>query len=56
MPISIFLILLGKGANIWDHLTHTYPNMINDHLNADVGANSYRFFDKDLQALKETKV
>lgn len=31
----------GKGPSIWDDFTHTYPDKIVDHQNADIGPNSY---------------
>lgn len=51
-----FFFLLGKGPSIWDHLSHTHPEMIKDHSNADIGPNSYHLFEKDIEVLKETKV
>lgn len=46
----------GRGPSIWDTFTHEHPEMIDDHSNGDVSADSYHLFDKDLEALKELKV
>jgi beta-glucosidase/6-phospho-beta-glucosidase/beta-galactosidase len=42
----------GKGPSIWDTLTHEHPDLIADHSTADVGADSYHFYGKDIEALK----
>lgn len=46
----------GKGPSIWDKCTHDHPELIADHLNADVAADSYNLFAEDIKALKETGV
>lgn len=46
----------GKGPSIWDSLTHNHPELIADHLTADVGADSYHFYKKDVEALKHVGV
>lgn len=43
----------GKGASIWDHLTHSDPASIGDRSNADVTANSYELYADDVQALRQ---
>lgn len=42
----------GKGASIWDTFTHEHNERIVDRSNADVSANSYHFYEKDVDALK----
>lgn len=32
----------GKGESIWDHMTHVYPERIEDKSNADRSAESYK--------------
>lgn len=46
----------GKTPSIWDTFTHDHPELIKDHSNADVGADSYHLFQKDIDALKEIGV
>jgi beta-glucosidase/6-phospho-beta-glucosidase/beta-galactosidase len=41
----------GKGPNIWDTFTHTYPERIADGSNGDVAANSYEKYQEDVDAL-----
>ncbi|XP_042513508.1 beta-glucosidase 12-like isoform X2 [Macadamia integrifolia] len=43
----------GKGPNIWDNFTHTHPEKIKDHSNADVAVDSYHLFKVDVQKIKE---
>ncbi|CRK95547.1 CLUMA_CG009012, isoform A [Clunio marinus] len=43
----------GKGPSIWDTLTHTHPEIIADHSTADIGADSYHLYKKDVEALKK---
>ncbi|XP_055305125.1 myrosinase 1-like [Sitodiplosis mosellana] len=42
----------GKGPNIWDEFTHSHPEKIVDHENADVTTNSYEFYLDDVEAVK----
>lgn len=46
----------GKGPSIWDTFVHTYPYMIKDHSNADVGPDSYYFYERDIAAMKSLGV
>lgn len=46
----------GKGPSIWDTLTHNHPELIADHLTADVGPDSYHFYKKDVESLKHVGV
>lgn len=47
---------IGKGPSIWDQFTHDNPDLIADHSNADVGPNSYHFFEDDIKAMKDLGV
>lgn len=46
----------GKGPSIWDEYTHSHPEKIIDHQNADVGPDSYNFFLDDIEAVKNLSV
>lgn len=46
----------GKGKSIWDSLTHLHPELVADHQTADVGDDSYHFYKKDVEALKQVGV
>lgn len=46
----------GKGENIWDEYTHSHPEEIDGHQNADIGPNSYEYFLDDIEALKSMNV
>lgn len=46
----------GKGPSIWDDFTHNHPEKIVDHQNADVGPNSYEFYEDDIEAIKSIDV
>lgn len=54
--LKIAIINVGKGENIWDHLTHSTPQQIADRSNGDVAANSYELYMEDIKALKLTGV
>lgn len=46
----------GKTPSIWDTFTHNHPELILDKSNADVSADSYHFYEKDIEALKQIGV
>ena len=46
----------GKGPSIWDTLTHNHPELIADHLTADIGPDSYHHYKDDIEALKQVGV
>lgn len=46
----------GKGPSIWDEYTHSHPEMIKDHSNADIGPNSYEYYLDDIDAMKNLSV
>ena len=41
----------GKSPNIWDTITHEDPKYVRDLSNGDVAADSYHFYQKDIDAL-----
>lgn len=41
----------GKGPSIWDEFTHS-SSRIADHSNADVGPDSYEFYEKDIRSAR----
>ncbi|KAK2587775.1 hypothetical protein KPH14_003881 [Odynerus spinipes] len=43
----------GKEESVWDHMTHKQPCLIADERNADVSADSYHNYKKDVQIAKE---
>ncbi|XP_063932811.1 myrosinase 1-like isoform X1 [Zophobas morio] len=46
----------GKGENIWDHLTHVSPDLINHQSNGDISCDSYHKYKTDVALLKELGV
>lgn len=46
----------GKGPSIWDEFTHSHPEKIIDHQNADIGPNSYQYYMDDIDAVKNLNV
>ncbi|XP_050684815.1 myrosinase 1-like isoform X2 [Leptidea sinapis] len=46
----------GKGWSMWDHLVRTAPEHIADNTTGDVASNSYYFYKRDVQILKELGV
>lgn len=46
----------GKGPSVWDHFAHNHPELIVDGQNADVGPDSYQFYEEDIKAVKSMGV
>lgn len=46
----------GKGPSIWDTYTHQHPELIADGSNGDIAANSYKFFEEDIDVIKQMGV
>lgn len=46
----------GRGLSIWDTFTHEHPELIADGSNADVGPDSYHYFEDDIKAIKSVGV
>lgn len=46
----------GKGPSIWDQFTHDHPELITDRQSADVGPDSYHFYEEDIKAVKSLGV
>ncbi|KAJ8924301.1 hypothetical protein NQ315_007094 [Exocentrus adspersus] len=43
----------GKGENIWDHLAHTHPELIDGNATGDVACDSYHRYKEDVALLKD---
>lgn len=46
----------GKGEQLWDWYTHTYPDQIVGGANGDVACDSYHKWEEDIELLKELGV
>lgn len=46
----------GKGPSVWDEFTHSQPERIKDRSNGDSAANSYEFYEDDVEAVKSLGV
>ncbi|XP_050058497.1 myrosinase 1-like isoform X1 [Aphis gossypii] len=46
----------GKGENIWDHLVHTHPELINDGSNGNIACDSYHKYKEDVELAKNLNV
>ncbi|XP_063395428.1 myrosinase 1-like isoform X1 [Cydia fagiglandana] len=42
----------GKSESIWDRYTHTHPERVYDHQNADVAADSYHRLKEDVRLMR----
>jgi beta-glucosidase/6-phospho-beta-glucosidase/beta-galactosidase len=51
-----FLHISGKGANIWDTLTHERPYLVDDRSSGDVADDSYNLYTEDVKLLKDMGV
>nr|XP_024218512.1 myrosinase 1-like [Halyomorpha halys] len=48
----VFVIVTGKGENIWDRLVHTNPSVVANNDNGDVACDTYHKYKEDIQNMK----
>lgn len=48
--------ILGKGENIWDHMTHTKPDLIVNRANGDIACDSYHKYEEDIKMMENLGV
>lgn len=46
----------GKNPSMWDVYIHKQPDLVRDGSNADIGPNSYHFYEDDVKAIKSIGV
>lgn len=49
-------MILDKGENIWDHITHVNPSFVIDESNGDYACDSFHRIAEDVQILKDIGV
>lgn len=58
--VSVFIdnccVILGKGENIWDRMTHTIPERVWGSHNGDVATDSYYRYKEDVQLLRNASM
>ncbi|XP_075973346.1 myrosinase 1-like [Anticarsia gemmatalis] len=42
-----------KGDSIWDYMTHNMPEVITDHSNGDIAADSFNNYKRDVEMMRE---
>lgn len=47
-----FLYSIGKGENIWDRITHSNPDFVDNRDTGDVACDSYNLYKSDVQLIK----
>lgn len=46
----------GKSENVWDHLSHSRPELIADGTNGDIAVDSYNRYKEDVEELSNLGV